>query len=163
MAERNGDLDFPDELVLPFIINAVTDKRMLGKRHVRFVGVPEIVKRRSAKLRERSPRIPQPLLHPVRIPRTRKNVPQIDRARAAKARLARTFLQPVVVALRCGPFQRLQYTVPSPHENRKRERTWSPFPGIVRGYVFIFSRHESKSRRSITDVLGCGWREDGPP
>jgi hypothetical protein len=28
-AARDGDLDFPDELVLPFIINAVTDKRLL--------------------------------------------------------------------------------------------------------------------------------------
>ncbi len=28
MAVRDGDLDFPDELVLPFIINAVTDNGM---------------------------------------------------------------------------------------------------------------------------------------
>jgi len=28
-AALDGDLDFPDELVLPFIINAVTDKKML--------------------------------------------------------------------------------------------------------------------------------------
>jgi hypothetical protein len=28
-AAIDGDWDFPDELVLPFIINAVTDKRML--------------------------------------------------------------------------------------------------------------------------------------
>ncbi len=32
MAAIDGDLDFPDELVLPFIINAVTDKRMLEER-----------------------------------------------------------------------------------------------------------------------------------
>jgi hypothetical protein len=32
MAALDGDLDFPDELVLPFIINAVTDKRMLEER-----------------------------------------------------------------------------------------------------------------------------------
>jgi hypothetical protein len=32
MAARDGDLDFPDELVLPFIINALTDNRMLKKR-----------------------------------------------------------------------------------------------------------------------------------
>ncbi len=32
MAAMDGDLDYPDELVLPFIINAVTDKRMLQKR-----------------------------------------------------------------------------------------------------------------------------------
>jgi len=32
MAAMDGDWDFPDELVLPFIINAVTDKRMLEKR-----------------------------------------------------------------------------------------------------------------------------------
>ena len=31
VAAMDGDLDFPDELVLPFIINAVTDKRMLEK------------------------------------------------------------------------------------------------------------------------------------
>jgi hypothetical protein len=30
-AAIDGDLDFPDDLVLPFIINAVTDKRMLGE------------------------------------------------------------------------------------------------------------------------------------
>jgi len=29
MAAIDCDLDFPDELVLPFIINAVTDNRML--------------------------------------------------------------------------------------------------------------------------------------
>ncbi len=29
MAAIDGDLEFPDELVMPFIINAVTDKRML--------------------------------------------------------------------------------------------------------------------------------------
>ena len=29
MAVRDGDLDFPDEVVLPFIVNFVTDKRML--------------------------------------------------------------------------------------------------------------------------------------
>jgi len=28
----DGDLDFPDELVLPFIINALTDNRMLKER-----------------------------------------------------------------------------------------------------------------------------------
>ena len=32
MAAIDGDWDFPDELVLPFIINAVTDKRMLEGR-----------------------------------------------------------------------------------------------------------------------------------
>ncbi len=32
MAAIDGDLDFPDELVLPFIINAVTDRRMLEKK-----------------------------------------------------------------------------------------------------------------------------------
>jgi hypothetical protein len=32
MAAMDGDLDFPDELVLPFIINAVTDKRMMEGR-----------------------------------------------------------------------------------------------------------------------------------
>ncbi len=31
MAAMDGDWDFPDELVLPFIINAVTDKRMLER------------------------------------------------------------------------------------------------------------------------------------
>jgi hypothetical protein len=31
MAAIDSDLDFPDELVLPFIINAVTDKRMLER------------------------------------------------------------------------------------------------------------------------------------
>lgn len=31
-AAIDGDLDLPDELVLPFIINAVTDKRMLEAR-----------------------------------------------------------------------------------------------------------------------------------
>ncbi len=34
MAVNDGDLDLPDELVLPFIINAVTDKRMLEARPV---------------------------------------------------------------------------------------------------------------------------------
>ena len=29
MAAMDGDWDFPDELVLPFIINALTDKRIL--------------------------------------------------------------------------------------------------------------------------------------
>jgi hypothetical protein len=29
MAAREGDLDFPDELLLPFIVNFVTDNRML--------------------------------------------------------------------------------------------------------------------------------------
>ncbi len=29
MAARDGDLDFPDELVLPFIVNFLTDNRML--------------------------------------------------------------------------------------------------------------------------------------
>jgi len=29
MAVRDGDLDFPDELVLPLIVNFVTDNRML--------------------------------------------------------------------------------------------------------------------------------------
>jgi hypothetical protein len=29
LAAIDGDLDFPDGLVLPFIINAVTDNRML--------------------------------------------------------------------------------------------------------------------------------------
>ncbi len=32
MAAMDGDWDYPDELVLPFIINAVTDKRMLQGR-----------------------------------------------------------------------------------------------------------------------------------
>ncbi len=34
-AALDGDLDFPDELVLPFITNALTDKRMLkfSKEH----------------------------------------------------------------------------------------------------------------------------------
>jgi hypothetical protein len=31
-AAIDGDLDFPDELVLPFIINAATDKKMLEER-----------------------------------------------------------------------------------------------------------------------------------
>jgi len=31
VAAMDGDLDFPDELLLPFIINAVTDTRMLEK------------------------------------------------------------------------------------------------------------------------------------
>jgi hypothetical protein len=31
-AARDGDLDLPDDLVLPFIVNAVTDKRMLEER-----------------------------------------------------------------------------------------------------------------------------------
>lgn len=31
-AAIDGDLDFPDELALPFIINAVTDKRMPKER-----------------------------------------------------------------------------------------------------------------------------------
>ena len=34
MAAMDADWDFPDELVLPFIINAVTDKRMLEGRTV---------------------------------------------------------------------------------------------------------------------------------
>ena len=29
LAATDGDLDFPDELLLPFIINALTDKRIL--------------------------------------------------------------------------------------------------------------------------------------
>jgi len=32
LAAADGELDFPDELVLPFIINALTDKRMLEER-----------------------------------------------------------------------------------------------------------------------------------
>jgi hypothetical protein len=32
MAAIDGDLEFPDELVMPFIINAVTDKRMPEER-----------------------------------------------------------------------------------------------------------------------------------
>jgi hypothetical protein len=31
-AAMDGDWDYPDELVIPFIINAVTDKRMLEGR-----------------------------------------------------------------------------------------------------------------------------------
>jgi hypothetical protein len=31
-AARDGDLDFPDQLVLAFIINAVTDNRLLKGR-----------------------------------------------------------------------------------------------------------------------------------
>jgi hypothetical protein len=32
MAAKDGDLDFPDEVVLPFILNALTDNRMLEER-----------------------------------------------------------------------------------------------------------------------------------
>jgi hypothetical protein len=32
MAALDGDWNYPDELVLPFIINAVTDKKMLEHR-----------------------------------------------------------------------------------------------------------------------------------
>jgi len=32
LAAADGDLDFPDELALPFIINALTDKRMVEER-----------------------------------------------------------------------------------------------------------------------------------
>ena len=31
MAAMDGDWDYPDEIVIPFIINAVTDKRMLER------------------------------------------------------------------------------------------------------------------------------------
>src|SRR6266581_565890 len=56
----------------------------------------KFVKRRSAKPRERCPRIPQPLLHPLHIPRIRNNALQIHCAGTAGVRLARTFLQRVV-------------------------------------------------------------------
>ena len=32
MAAIDGDWDYPDDLVLPFILNAVTDKRLLEGR-----------------------------------------------------------------------------------------------------------------------------------
>jgi hypothetical protein len=33
-AAMDGDWDYPDELIIPFIVNAVTDKRMLEGRTV---------------------------------------------------------------------------------------------------------------------------------
>src|SRR6266404_2546791 len=88
----------------------------------RGAAVPEIVKRRSAKHGGRCPRIPQPPSHQVRIPDTRKNALQIHRARAAEVRLAHISLRPVVVELRYGPFQRLQYTVPRTMKIERREK-----------------------------------------
>ncbi len=39
-AAIDGDWDFPDEFVLPFIINAVTDKRMLEEHPAAALETP---------------------------------------------------------------------------------------------------------------------------